>query len=169
MNLVIRIVTIFIFLMITHVVRGQEFEVPQNYILEENIVKYEKDIIRCVNWLEETPINQQIEKRGDANIFLLFWFTKSQNMMRLPICETIKFNENNPDLLFSFMGGMSIFVLENRDEPIDIIKANLSGLKSVIKVYKMGNGIMEDENIEKLIELDDRNELENWVREQIKK
>jgi hypothetical protein len=48
---------------------AQEFEVPKDYSLKkkEDYTKYEKDIIACINWLEETPLNQQEQKRKAAN------------------------------------------------------------------------------------------------------
>jgi hypothetical protein len=58
---------------------AQDFEVPENVKLEkaEDYAPYEQDVIKCVNWLINTPITEQKSKRKDANAFLLKWINGS--------------------------------------------------------------------------------------------
>ncbi len=159
------------FFALSQIVMAQDFEVPKKYKLKKNedFAKYEKDVIDCVNWLENTPINEEPEKRKDAYAFLMAWMTGSPSV-------TIELNEsilgsidNNKELVLIFMGGWTKYAIENPIDQKDQIKCTLAGLKSVIKVYKMGNGIKKDKNVEKIVKLDDNGELEEWVKNQLKK
>lgn len=61
------------------------------------------------------------------------------------------------------MGGWTKYSLENNYSK-DNVQGSLAGLKSVIKVYK-NLSLKKDKEVEKLIELDNNGELENWVKE----
>ena len=52
---------------------SQEFEVPKDYsFLElEDYENQRSNVIKAVNWLESTPINEQTTKRKAANAFLV--------------------------------------------------------------------------------------------------
>ena len=64
------------------------------------------------------------------------------------------------------MGGWTKYCLEN-NYSTDKVKSNLAGVKSAIKVYKKGTSMKKDKAMEKIIELDDKGELEKWVTEQL--
>jgi acetaldehyde dehydrogenase (acetylating) len=66
------------------------------------------------------------------------------------------------------MGGWTKYALQNSYSE-DEVKCSLAGIKSAIKVYQMGNGLKKDKQMEKIIELDSKNELKNWITEQLKK
>jgi hypothetical protein len=149
---------------------AQTFQVPQNVTLKtnEDYAKYEKDIISFVNWLEETPVNEQQDKRKAGSAFFITWITGAPNVTIELNADIANFAEN-PDLLVAFMGGWTRFVLENPKEGTDVLKGNMAGLKTAIKIYKKGNGIKKSKNIDKLIKMDDAGELEKWVASNIKK
>ena len=65
-----------------------------------------------------------------------------------------------------FMGGWTRYILQNGYSN-DKIQGNLAGIKSAIKVYKLGNGLKKDKEMDKLIKLDDSGGLEAWVAEQL--
>jgi len=58
---------------------SQEFEVPKDYSLEkrEDFVAQEQNVLDCYDWLMKTPLNEQTDKRKEANAFLLKWLTGS--------------------------------------------------------------------------------------------
>jgi hypothetical protein len=57
---------------------------------------------------------------------------------------------------------MTRYVLQNGYSR-DKVQANVAGIKSAIKVYKLGNGLKKDKEMDKLIKLDDGGGLEAWV------
>ena len=159
-----------VLLSLTPFAMAQNFEVPKNYELKkaEDYAKYEKEIIDCVNWLENTPIDEERAKREEANVFLMVWMTGSPNVSIEINASILGSIDKNKELLLIFMGGWTKYAIENPIDQKDLIKCNMAGLKSVIKVYKMGNGVKKDKNIEKLAKLDESGGLEKWVKDQLK-
>ncbi len=147
---------------------SQNFRVPDNIKLDkaEDYAKYEKDILDCISWLEETPVDVQVERRQQANTFLMMWVTGSPTVTITLGEDALIVAEKNPELLMTFIGGWTKLVIENPQYKSDDVKGNLAGLQSVIKVYKKGKGIIKrDKDIDRLIKLDDAGTLEAWVKE----
>ena len=61
---------------------AQTYEVPKDYTLKakEDYAKYEDDIIKTIDWLQQTSWNEQTDKRKEANAFLVAWLTGSPNV-----------------------------------------------------------------------------------------
>ena len=158
-------------IVISHFAVGQSFTVPEDYTLKEvsDFTKYEKDVIDCVTWLENTPVDEQKSKRSEANKFLIQWASGSPNITISINSNIVNFSDKNPVLLVIFMGGWVKYALENPDYKDDEVKCNLAGLRSVIKVYEKGNGMKKDRNVEKLIKLEKKGKLEEWVKQHLKK
>ncbi len=165
-------VRILVLLLSVQIANAQEFEVPKNYILtkKEDYKKYEQDILKCIEWLENTPFDSHHYKRKEAYKFLLTWLTGCP-YVTIEIDGKIlkKFTKKNPELLMIFMGGWAKYSIEHPDDK-DLVNGNMAGIKSVIKVYKQnkGKGLKEDKKIEKIIKLENKGELKNWVRKQLK-
>jgi hypothetical protein len=135
---------------------------------KEEFAKSEKAVINTINWLENTPVNQDIDKRKKTNALVIAWITNSPTVTIEINMNTLPFTKKNTELLMSFMGGWTKYCLENSYSE-DKIKGNLAGIKSAIKVYKMGNGLKSDKSMDKLIALDEKGELEKWIKDQLEK
>lgn len=149
---------------------AQDFQVPKNPVLKkkEDFAKYEKDVIACSNWLENTPLDKEVSKRKDASAFLLTWVSGAPNVTIEINQKIVNFTEKNPDLLMIFIGAWTRFALENPDAAKDMTKGNLAGLRGVIKFYQanLEKGIKKDKNVENLVKLEKEGKLEAWVKEQ---
>lgn len=66
------------------------------------------------------------------------------------------------------MAGWTKYSLENNYSQ-DIPKGSIAGLRSAINVYKKGVGLKKDKEMEKLVQLEEKGELEKWVNEQLAK
>lgn len=135
---------------------------------KEDFAKTEMKVINTVDWLETDPINQETDKRKTLNRYLLGWISNSPTVNIDLDSKILTFTKKNAELILTFMGGWTKYSLQNSYSK-DPVKCNLAGIKSVIKVYQMGNGIKKDKEVEKLIELDSKNELESWVTTQLSK
>jgi hypothetical protein len=166
----IKIIAITLLLLVCQKTLSQEFEIPKNLKLEKesDYAKYEVDVLNGINWLENTGIKDQLAKRKNTSAFLMQWMTGTPSVsIGLQAFQT-KLTEKNPDLLITFLGGWTKFAIENPSEKEDVIKANIAGFQSLIKVYSAnkGSGIKKDKKIEKLIKLN-QEELEEWVRKEV--
>src|SRR5688572_22517769 len=102
---------------------------------KEEFVASEKKVISTINWLEDTPLDQDTEKRKSQYALLMGWLTNSPTVTIELDALVVSFTEKNSDLLMIFMGGWTKFCLENNYSN-DKVKGNVAGIKSAIKVYK---------------------------------
>ncbi len=133
---------------------------------KEEFVKSEKQFIASVNWIEQTEFNTEVNKHKTQYQLITAWLINSPTVTIEINADVIKFSKKNSELLVFFMAGWGKYVLENNYSK-DVIKGNLAGLKSVIQIYKKGNGLKKDKEIDKLIVLDDKGQLESWVKNQL--
>jgi hypothetical protein len=158
-----------LFLLSAQLVFAQEFEVPDSYKFKkkEDYIRYEKEILSCITWLESTPFDVQDKKRRKACDFLLKWLDGNPVVKKFePSGDMQVFNDKNPELLVIFMGGWARYCLEHPESADNTLQTNMAGILSVIKVYKLskGNGIKKDKNIETLVKLWEKGDLEAWVK-----
>jgi hypothetical protein len=144
---------------------AQDYQVPQNLKLNkaEDYAQYEQDVINCVNWLMKTPVQEQANKRKEANAFLMKWLTGSPNV-QIEIKEKIvTFMKSSPDLLMVFMGGWAKYSLESRDFKNKVF-GNLAGIDAIIEFYTKNKSKMpKDKNVEKYIKMRDKGTLKEFV------
>ena len=116
---------------------SQEFTIPKNVTLksDSDYKKYENDVLQGINWLENTPINQQVAKRKKVSAFLLQWMTGTPSFSIKMQSFQMELTEKNPDLLISFLGGWAKYALENPADKDNELAANIAGFESLIKVY----------------------------------
>jgi hypothetical protein len=126
----------------------------------------EQRVINTVNWLENTPFNEQADKREQLNALLFVWITNSPTVTLTLNADVLVFTKKNPELLITFMGGWTKYVLEN-DYSKNDYAGSLAGINSVLKVYETGL-LKKDKKIEELIEMKKNGELESWLKSAIK-
>jgi hypothetical protein len=154
-------------LLLSNHVLGQAFEVPTNYTFQtkEDYAKYDQQVIQAVNWLESTPLNQEVNQREQVNIFLMKYLEGSPTIS-IELREfVLGLTQKNPNLLMGFMGGWAKYQLEN-PTVTDKLKLNIAGIKMLIKIYQLG-GAAKDKSVEKLSKLTSQQELEDWVKSKL--
>ena len=168
-HIYVFICIVFCFTMVLYCA-AQEFAVPQNYTLEkpEDYVKYEADVLKCIDYLESIPLDDESAKTRDANAFLLKWITGSPEVAIELNTYIVELCDKNKEFIMLFMGGWTRYALQNPDS-VNSLKGNIAGLESIIKVYEQGQGVRRDKKVEKIIKLQEEGELEDWVKDQIKK
>lgn len=144
---------------------SQNFEIPKNIKLEnaEDFANYEQEVIKCINWLIKTPINEQETKRKDANTFLMKWLTGSPYVHLDIKQEIVTFMGTSPDLLMIFMGGWTKYSLESKafDNKVD---GSLQGIESVIEFYTKNKAFLpKDKNVEKYIKMKQKGKLKEYI------
>ena len=134
---------------------------------KEEFVASEKKVLATIDWLEVAPFDKEEDKRLQQKALLVGWITNSPTVTLEINADVLTFTKKNADLIVTFMGGWTRYSLQNNYSN-DIVQGSLSGIKSAIKVYK-NLSLKKDKEMEKLIELDDKGELENWVKSKVSK
>jgi hypothetical protein len=148
---------------------AQDFNLPINPTLNKpsDYAQYESDIIKCVTWLESNPSNVKTDKRALANRFLMAWINGAPNVTVTVHSFVMDLAKSEPEMLTLYLGGWTRYALEHPTDKPDL-KCALAGLKSVIKLYKINGNSPKNKLIEKLIKLEDSNELEAWLTKNMK-
>ncbi len=135
----------------------------------EDFKKYEADILNCINWLENTPVNQNSDKRKKASAFLMQWATGTPTVTIEMQSFQLDLTKKNSGLLMDFIGGWIKYAIENPSEKNNTQAGNIAGINSLIKVYSVNkvNGMKKDKRIEKLIKMDE-SDLQKWVVKKLK-
>ena len=165
-----RILMISILFLACISLHAQEFVVPKNYVLKRasDFKKYEADVIACINWLENTPLNEEVKKRKEANAFFLEWIVGNKSVSISIDADILsKYTDKNSDFLTFFMGGWTRYSLENNYSK-DKQQGYYEGLKSIVNIYKKGIGVKKDEDVDELVEMYENGELEEWIKDNVK-
>lgn len=170
MKLLTSVVLLSCFFAIFQEVDSQEFVAPENYSLvkAEDYAPYEAAVLQCIDYLERVPQDEKSQNRVNCTMFLLKWLSGCPYISIEINSYVNDLSNKNPSFIMIFMGGWAKYALEHKDDK-NKLNGHVAGLRSVIDVYKAGNGIKKDKKIEKLIKIDDKQGLIDWVKEQIKK
>lgn len=149
--------------------QAQEFEVPQNYKLTkaEHYAPYEKDVLRCIDWILNTPLDEQEDKRKDANRFLMTWLMGSPYMHLSINDKTMKLFGDHPDLLMAFLAGWTKHSLSTKDLKNETA-GKLAGVKTALNFYQKNKSKMpKNKQLEKAIKRQEKGQLKTWIEEHI--
>jgi len=156
------------FLFITTLVIAQDFEVPKGYSFFE-LEDYENqrsNVIKAVNWLESTPINEQATKRKKVNSFLMEWLTGSTDVSINIDSDVVTFMDCG-DCLMMFMGSWARYALINKDYNNNF-KGNYEGVEAVISLYEKNRERLGSiKAVEKYIKQKNKGKLENYIKTKI--
>ncbi len=138
----------------------------KDYILKEaeDYPKYEEDIVKFVNWMQNTPVGTEPEQRQAVTAFVLQWITGTP-AFSVEITEGIVSYADCGDCLMMFLGGWSRYMIQTRDFD-NKFKGNLAGTETVIAFYKANKKALgKNKEIEKLIKLQEKGTLEEFIKE----
>ncbi len=169
MKTIKHIFTAFLFLTGCQISFAQNAELLESVpATKEEFISTEKRVIATVNWLENTPLDLDADKRQKQNALLIGWLTNSPTVTLEINASVLTFTKKNTQMIVLFMGGWAKYSLEN-NYSTDAVKCNMAGIRSAMNVYKKGVAIKKDKEMEKLIALDEKGELEKWVVEKLAK
>lgn len=150
---------------------AQDFNVPEAAVLKtaDDYKTYEKDVIDGINWITNTPLDEQKDKRKEVNAFLMRWMTGTPTVSIEVSSYLVEISEKNPELLILFLSGWTKFAIENPDNS-DAFQGNLAGMKMVLEVYEKNkkSGIKKDRALEKLLKRKSDEDLEKWIQKKLK-
>lgn len=140
---------------------AQKFSVPaipEGNIGKSEYAKYEKDFIRCMDWLENH--SPSAKQRKDVNAFVLWWLSGTPDLKIELNADAANFE--NGDLLLLYMGGWGKYSINNSDT--DKIAGSLAGFETVISYYqKYKDSLVKDKLAEKLAKMKEKGTLRQFA------
>lgn len=146
---------------------AQTFDVPAQYTLgkPDDFAKYEPQVINTINWLEATPVNDDMSRRKQAQRFLLEWASGSPKVSIGLQPYVGELSGKQSDLLMAFMGGWTRYSLQHPGVT-DALTLNAEGVQSMLKVYALG-GLSTNKPLEKVRDLAAAGELNAWLKNKL--
>lgn len=127
----------------------------------------EPNFIASVDWIENTPFDEQPEMHRHQYAMIVGWVSDSPTVTVSLNGYILDYTKKNKELLSFFMGGWGRYALQNNYSE-DELQGNLAGLRSMIRIYRTGK-LNKDDAMQELVDLDAENKLEEWVKEKLKK
>lgn len=155
-----------IFLQFNLVNAQKAFEVPQytKAISKQDSVKIENDLLVVSNWLIESDLDKEPEKRKKANAFVLQWYIDNITLNITLVEKLAEINEGNADLLLVYFAGFSKYYIKNKKD-FSKLNATRSGLTSVLQVYNKGLNVTKSGGLDKLTKINAENKLDDFIKE----
>ncbi|HYV93356.1 MAG TPA: hypothetical protein VE978_16410 [Chitinophagales bacterium] len=146
---------------------AQNAPLPKNYSFktDQDYKDNVGDVTKCMNWLLKTPVKTDDAERKEVSAYVLMWMTGTNDVSVTVFGYVTDLSKKNPDLLFAWMCGYALNVLNN--PKASDAENNLSGVRAAISLYQLGGDIKKDKKLEELIEKDKSGALEAWVKEQM--
>src|SRR5580700_4325219 len=80
--------------------KASDLKVPADY------PKYKDAVLKCIDWLETTPVDPNSEDRKQVNKFVLKWITGQSGIEFYMGPNIADCTKGNPDLLVIYLGGL---------------------------------------------------------------
>lgn len=156
-----------LFLTSASIVQAQNFRIPEHYTLStpDDYHKYDKDIIKCVNWLERTPPGDDDDHVKRVGRFMSEWITGCPYVRFTSNARIDAFLGDSPEYRIYYMAGWAKYALESKMDKPDRRLCTYAAIKTVIKVYQSTSHAKKDSNIEELVKMDSQSKLHGWVNE----
>ena len=147
---------------------SQDFAVPKNYKLkvEADFEKYEQDAIACADWIMNTPLNEQKNKRAKAYKFLISYVSSSPKIkatLNSKACPYL----NNTDLLVVFLASRTKRCL-TQNYVNNVEEFTVRGTNDVVKFYnKNKKHVGKAKKIKKFAKLYKKGTLDAYVKSKL--
>ncbi len=122
------------------------------------------EILACIDWLQETGIDESYEARKTANAYLLQWVSRSPEVQVELHVDIVDLAQRNPDLLAIYIAGWAEFALSSQRE-YPSVEGHIKGMEAVVRFYKDNReGLNRDRFIEKLIKQEKKGTMYKALR-----
>jgi hypothetical protein len=144
-------------------------EIPEKYTWE-NAVDYQKDstlVSECLIWLCQAPLYSNLECRSRVNVFVMEWLAGTPNLIIDVDSKVVPFTEENPELLYSFIHGMALYKMKNRNCE-DQREMRIQGLKAVCKLIEREEDMKKSKSVKQLMRMSKNDKkLNNYYQKQV--
>ena len=146
-------------------ISAQSYEVPTDYSVEtaEECEALHPVIIETIDWLHETPIDEDTRKRAQAEAFFLKWLESTPTVGVVLHAELLEFVKKNPELFSTFLGGWAKFAITNPEQKDDMAAGALAGIKDLLTFIDANPSIKKSKPVKKLYAMQEAGELEEWL------
>jgi hypothetical protein len=134
-----------------------EWKTAREYKRDEDLV------LRTLQWLNRTPLNDQLVVRSKANLFVMKWICGSPSLNIVIETNNLPFYEEFPDLLFPFIHGVAQCTL-TKNKGCDELKATINGFNTVAFMIQNDDGLKKNKSLQSLVKANKKGKMELYVQ-----
>lgn len=154
---------------------AQQFHAPTDYQFEgeEGYHKYDKDIIKFINWIQDKNVDQSSSNFKNAQLFFNEWLTGCPYVRYIENVRIEALFSEIPELKIYYKGGWVKYSLQNTPKTNAQmrefkLRCAVAGLESVIKEYKSDyQNSKRNGDIEDLIKVYNQGKMMSWVEDRM--
>lgn len=142
---------------------AQDIEIPNDLKLEnaEDYQKTEDLVLKCTEWILNTPITENPNKRKEINAFLIKWMSGSPTVSIVLVTGIVPFD--CAECLMLFMSGWTKYSLENGYSKNDV-ECAVAGAENAIEFYiRNKKHLKKNSDMEKLIKQQKKGKLKKYI------
>lgn len=138
------------------------YQIPKT---AEEYTIVEPNLLATIQWLADTPPDENPSKREDQYKYLLGWITGSPtvNMDLFPYVADM--SQKNPEVIIYYSAGWIDYAVRN-DYSTDKMALHSAAIRYVLALYDKGY-MKKDKMLSKLAKVVKKDKLDAWVQEQL--
>lgn len=120
-------------------------------------------VLRTLQWLTTTPLNEEIAIRGKANLFVMEWICGSPRIMIEIDSDKLPFYIDYPDLLFPYIHGVAQCKL-TKNTTCNELQAAVSGFKCVAYMIREDDALKKIKALQPIVKASKKDKMESYVQ-----
>lgn len=162
-----RCILLIVLLSCVHGISAQPIvapRIPESYHWE-TARDYKKDedlIIRTLQWLCKTPINNDVESRSKATLFVMEWIAGSPRIKIEIDSHKLPFYEAYPDLIFAYIQGIAIKKL-GKPACTNELEAIVGGFNTVGYMIETDPTLRKEKALRSILKAYKKNKMQSFV------
>ncbi len=141
-------------------------KIPENYFWN-TAEDYKKDselVKKVLVWLCKTPLGIDVQQRSVANAFVMEWLAGSPQVTVEIATEKLTFYDKYPDLLFSFIHGVTLLKME-KPNLLDEVALYGQGYETVASLASQSEELSKEAEMKPLLKAYKKNRIKAYTME----
>lgn len=126
---------------------------PKDMVIDQhlNYDKYQSYVVPCIEWLQQTPLGNDMAERRRVDNFIMYWLQKNSEVVVTMPDYLVRFQSINNEFYFLYTGGWIKYQLQTKDT--NKINCYLAGVNSMLDYYEAGMGVKQHDYLDHLVAL----------------
>ena len=133
-----------------------EWKTARDYKRDEELV------LRTLQWLNKTPLNEEPLNRSKANLFVMEWICGSPSINISVETTALPFYDEYPDLIFPYIHGIAQCKL-TKNPSCNEQKAIINGFNNVAFMIRSDASMKKSKSLQPLIKAYKKGKMEDYV------
>jgi hypothetical protein len=162
----IRVIGLVLILqMISHLAKSQVPEIPVDYSWN-SAAEYARDqskVREVLKWLCKTPLGVEVQKRSEANLFVMEWIAGSPGFtLKLSTVVLPEFPIGQEQLMYSYIHGAALYAMDHPNEQ-DSVRFAVEGLKVLARLVEQSESLSKERAMRPLLKAFRKNKLKEYA------